>query len=474
MLVGGTGLSAVGTHITFIALPFHLRHSGPYVISAVMMASLVPVALGGPAAGWLVDRFPNRRIAAAAQLVAGGTAAAMVPALDTLPVLLALLAVMGATAAVTAPAVSALLPRLTGEDRAMHGYSALATARSAGTLAGLGLGGLLASGPGVRVALLADAVSFLVLAAALAAMRAERDPRQPSGEPAAVTHGTSTGTAGGTSTGNACAGNPPATAGSAPSGIAGRRRHSSSALAGLRWMHADRVLFAAIVGTAFAVVLAVLVNVADVYFVTEVLHGGGLAYGVIAASWGAGMIVGARLASRLHTDRRLAVGLFGCGVALGVLLVVPAAFPSVAVTVTCWVFGGACNAAQNVAIQGLIRSRVPDELRGRAFAGMNSALVTATVLGTFAGGPATAVFGPRAVFATAGVGTALSAAAALAAILRRLPPPAAVTAQTPPVVQAPPMPPPARAAARPLPAAPMDPPGAVVRAVAGRHTGAHR
>ena len=140
----------------------------------------------------------------------------------------------------------------------------------------------------------------------------------------------------------------------------------------------------------------------------------------------------------------------------------PAAFPSVAVTVTCWVLGGACNATQNVAIQGLIRSRVPDELRGRAFAGMSSALVTATVLGTFAGGPATAVFGPRAVFATAGIGTALSAAAALAAILPRLRPAAQVTTPAP----APP--------ARPLPVAPMDPPGTVVRAVAGRHTGTRR
>jgi|GEM_PF-180919 len=430
MLVAGTGLSAIGTHITFIALPFHLRHEGPYVISAVMMASLLPVALGGPTAGWLVDRFPNRRLTLLAQVVAAATAVAMVFALDTLPALLALLVVMGAAAAVTAPALAALMPRLTGEEHATRGYSALATARSAGALAGLGLGGMLASGPGVRVALLADAASFAVLAVLLAALRVERDPSQPAPERA---------------TGRAA-------------GQQGRgRRHSESAMAGLRWLHADRMLFTAVVGIGFAVFLAVLVNVADVYFVTEVLDAGGVAYGVIAASWGAGMIAGAQLAARLHTDRRLVLGLFGCGIGLGAVLLVPAAFPSVAVTVVAWLFGGACNAAQNVAIQGLIRSRVPDELRGRAFAGMNSSLVTATVLGTFAGGPATDVLGPRAVFAIAGAGTALSAAVALAAILPRLG--AVLAAPAPPAR-------PARPTKPALPATAMDPPGAVVRTTA--------
>lgn len=413
LLVAGMGLSAIGTHVTFIALPFYLRHGGPYVISAVMMASLLPVALGGPVAGWLVDRFPNRRMMVWTQLVAAGAALAMVFTLDTLPVVLLLLFVIGSAAAVTAPASSALLPRITGEDRATGGYSALATARSAGALIGLGLGGALAAGPGVRAALIVDAASFLALAAALKTIRVERDPRQEARQD---------------STG---------------------RQRSPSVLAGLRWLHADRVLFASLVGLSIAVLLAVLVNVADVYFVTEVLDAGGLAYGMIAAAWAIGMIGGARLAGLLRTDRRLAIGLFGCGIAMGAVLLVPASFPTVPVTVLAWLVGGACNATQNVAIQGLVRSRVPDELRGRAFAGMNSAIVTANVLGTFIGGPATLALGPKLVFITAGIGTALSSAVALTKVLPRLGAPTPVT-------------PPPRPK-RTIPAGPMDPPGAVVR-----------
>lgn len=428
LLVGGMGVSAVGTHVTFIALPFHLRHGGPYVIAAVMMASLIPVALGGPVAGWLVDRFPNRRLMVLAQLAAAASAGAMLLALDTLVVLLVLLFVLGSTAAVTSPAASALLPKLTGEEHATRGYSALATARSMGTLAGFGLGGALAAGPGVRVALLIDAASFLLLAAALALVGVERNPRLE--------------VAGGS--------------------------HPDSAMAGLRWIVADRVLLVSLVGLSFAVLLAVLVNVADIYFVTEVLGAGGLAYGVIAASWAIGMIVGARLAAKLATDRMLALGLFGCGIGLGVVLLIPAAFPTVAVTVVAWIVGGACNATQNVAVQGLVRARVPDELRGRAFAGMNSAIVTANVLGTFVGGPATATLGPRLVFVTAGIGTAVSAAVALATVLPRIGRPATVT--TPPAPEglapvggAPDAVPEVAVPRGAVPATAMDPPGAVVR-----------
>lgn len=379
LLVGGMGLSAVGSNITFIALPLHLRDQGPYAISAAMMAVLVPVALGAPLAGWLVDRFANRRLMVYAQVVAAAAVTAMTFALDTLPVLLLLLVVLGSASTVTNPAMSALLPRLTGEEGATRGYAALSTARSAGSLAGFALGGVLAAGPGVRFALTLDAATFAVLALALTAVRTERRPRQDGS-------------------------------------TAGQSARRQRVWAGLRPLLADRVLMVALGGLTLAVLLAVLVNVAEVFFVFDVLRAGTVAYGLIAAAWGAGMVVGAQLAGRLDTDRELALGLFGCGVGLGAVLLAPAAVPTVTVTVVAWMIGGACNAAQTVAIQGLVRSRVPDELRGRAFAAMNAALVTANVLGTFAGGPATLYLGPRAVFAAAGVGTVVLAAVALVVV----------------------------------------------------------
>ncbi len=379
LLVGGMGLSAVGTNVTFIALPLQLRDEGPYVISMVMMAVLIPVALGASIAGRLVDRFPNRRLMVYAQLGAAGAIAAMVFALDTLPVLLVLLLVLGSASTLSNPAMSALLPKLTGEDGATRGYAALSTARSAGSLVGFGLGALLSAGPGIKVALVLDALTFLVLAIALTAVRAERDPRREA---------------------------------------TGATR--DSARAGLRPLADDRVLLIAVVGLTFAVMVAVLVNVADVFFVFDVLRAGGLTYGLIATAWGAGMVAGAHLAGRLDTDRELALGLFTCGIAMGAVLLAPAVMPTVAVTLVAWLIGGACNAVQTVAIQGLVRSRVPDGLRGRAFAAMNAFLVTANVVGTFAAGPATMAWGPKAVFVIAGVGTMLSAGTAMILIVPHL------------------------------------------------------
>ncbi|HEY0639279.1 MAG TPA: MFS transporter [Pseudonocardiaceae bacterium] len=370
------GLSSVGTYVTLIALPFHLSERGPVAVSAAMMAMLVPQALGAPLAGWLTDRFPNRRLMVHAQLVAAAALVLATVVLHSMPLLLAALFALGAAAAVTGPAMSALLPRMTGEELATRGYAALATARSIGTLAGLAIGGVLAEGPGVRTALAVDAATFVLLAAALATVRTERDPRlDEAGETT-----------------------------------------RESAWEGLRRLREDRVLATSMGGLAVAVLLAVLVNVAEVYFVTRVLGGGGVTFGLIMAAWAGGMVIGAKLSARLTTDRRLLLGLFGCGAGLGLMLLAPAVAPVVAVMVIAWLIGGACNMAQNVAIQGLVRSRVPDELRGRAFAGMNAVVVTANVLGTFVAGPVTAELGARAVFVTAGVGVLVASLGGLALV----------------------------------------------------------
>lgn len=381
LLVGGMGLSAFGTYVSWVALMLHVsaRH-GPFVVSAVLLAALVPVALGAPIAGRLVDRVPNRRLMTVAQAAAAVAVGVAALAVDVLAVLLVMQFVVGCATAVTGPAIAALLPRLTGEARAARGYSALAVARSTGTLAGLAGGGALAVDQGIVVALLVDTATFAVLTAVLCVVRAERDPRIATGSAAAA----------------------------------------ESARSGLRTLVSDRVLAIAVSGFAVAVLLAVFVNVADVFFVRDVLHASGVAYGLIAAAWALGMIAGSHAAGRLIGQRALVTAAVGGGVGLGVALVLPAAAPTIATTVVAWLVGGACNGVQNVALQSLVSARVADGLRGRAFAGVNGVVVTANLLGTVVAGPITMALGPRVTLGVAGVGSAVSAAVALALVLPRL------------------------------------------------------
>ena len=76
-----------------------------------------------------------------------------------------------------------------------------------------------------------------------------------------------------------------------------------------------------------------------------------------------------------------------------------------------WVLGGAANAAQRVAINALIRSRVADALRGRVFAAVGALFQAGNVAGLAAGAAVVGVIGARSSLLAAGAAAALVGAA---------------------------------------------------------------
>lgn len=371
LLVTGAGVSSFGSHLTFTAVPLHLSQQGPGAVVMFMIAGLVPHLLGAPLSGRLVDRFPNRRMLIAAQLGAAAAVGGMAFALDSLPVLLLLQVLAGAFGALTTPASAALLPRITGEEGATRGYSALAAAHGAGMWLGLGFGGVLAAGPGTRWALGADAVTFVVLAVALAFVRVERR---------------------------------------------GGGDRTRASFTGIR---RDRLLFGCGVAVAGSTLLWVLPTVAEVYFVTEVLDAGGVGYGVVSAAWGIGMLAGPRLVANIRHDRALVAALVAGGLVIGVAILVTGIAESFVVTVVCWLVGGVGNSVQYVSVNALVRSRIPDAIRGSAFAGMNALLTTGSALGVLAGGFVTAAVGPRWSFLLSGGAVVLAGLVSLQVLVRR-------------------------------------------------------
>lgn len=375
LVCGGAAVSAFGNSVTLIVLLLHAQRISPLAVSGVLVASMVPVALGAPLAGLLVDRLRNRRLLIGALLLQGLALTGIGAFLDLLPVVLGLLVAQGCGQAVASPAASSLVPKIVGEDGATRGYSWLATGRTVGMLAGSAGGALLIAAAGFRSALFVDAGTFLVEALALASVRAERDPR---GEP---------------------------------------REHASvgsHAMAGLAFVRTDRVLLVAVGGMAFAIGCVVLINVADPFYVVDVLHGDAVTMGLLQSCWVIGVLIGARLVGRIGSERGLllALGLGGCVIGLAVCL--PAAFPAVATTAVGWLFGGGANGAQGVAQQGLVRLRTPDALRGRVFAAASSLIITANLTGTVVSAGVVGLLGPRWAFAIGGMGALLAGLVTLA------------------------------------------------------------
>ena len=334
LLVGAVGLSAFGDFMLWIPLALHVEAmtGSPLAVSAFFLALFGPVVALAGVAGRLADRFENARLLWIASLAQAAAVVVMALTADSLAAILLLTAALGAGNAVAQPAEFSLIPAAAG-DRVGEANGLVETARYAGATAGPLAGGLLAAAGLLEVALLVDAATFAAVALAARAMHARRDPR----------------------------------AAGRVAGDNGRARD------GLAHLTADRVLRVTLAGAIVALLFFSMSIAAEVFYVADVLHAGDAAYGALIASWTVGMVLGAvGLAGRvppamLATGALAGVAVQGLGIASAAAAgVLWAAFAGFAL-------GGVAHGVKNVLLRTLIHQRVPEALRGRAFAVYNAA-----------------------------------------------------------------------------------------------------
>lgn len=178
LLWTGQAISEFGSAITMLALPLiavATLHASTFEVSLVAAATSVAwLVIGLPAGAW-VDRVRRRPVLIAADL---GRAVALttVPvawALGWLTVaqLIAVAAVTGMLTVLFVAAEPVFLTAIVDRDRLVDANGKLVASASVAAIGGPGLGGALVQLVGAPVALLADAVSFLVSAVCLARIR---------------------------------------------------------------------------------------------------------------------------------------------------------------------------------------------------------------------------------------------------------------------------------------------------------------
>ena len=238
------------------------------------------------------------------------------------------------------------------------------TVRSLGFTAGPLVGGALGAAGLLRLALAINALSFVVVGVAALVLRARR-------QPVAADHG-----------------------------------EPVRARDGFAFLFRERDLAIALGGAVAALAVFSISVTAEPFFVTEVLHGGPLAYGVLLTSWTLGMAAGsgvlahrvAIVGGRRRARRGHAPGRRDRGGPLS---------PVLWMALIGFVFGGVAHGVKNVLLRTLIHERVPEALRGRAFAAYNGARNGAELGALALGGIAVAAFGARTALLVAGVGPAL-------------------------------------------------------------------
>ncbi|SFK47996.1 Predicted arabinose efflux permease, MFS family [Streptosporangium canum] len=180
LFLGADAISQFGTQITVVALPLVAvltLDASFFQVGVLTAAELAAFLFIGLPAGVWVDRLRRRPILIWSDLLRG-VALLSVPlavVLDalTLPHLYAVALLMGLGTVFFDVAHMSFLPSLVGRDDLLKGNGTLETLRNTAVLSGPALGGWLVHAVTAPIALLADAISYLVSALLLGGVRAE-------------------------------------------------------------------------------------------------------------------------------------------------------------------------------------------------------------------------------------------------------------------------------------------------------------
>ena len=184
LTVAGT-LSEIGDWMLLIALPLVvLQATGSSLVTATVFAlELVPSIVIGPFVGVLVDRFDPWRLMAGVALVQAICLAplALVDGSGGLPIVYAVVVVEAALGTVIEPARTATAAAIVPLDDVATVNQTMAVTSSIARLVGAPLGGVALAFGGLPAVVVADAITFVVVAALLVRRgpRMRRDASEP-------------------------------------------------------------------------------------------------------------------------------------------------------------------------------------------------------------------------------------------------------------------------------------------------------
>ncbi|MET9450055.1 MFS transporter [Streptomyces cinerochromogenes] len=346
-------ISTVGDEVALVALALRGadRTGLTSVVSAQMLAGLVPgIALGGPI-GRIVDRFRLDAVLGVTLALECLIATAAAAFADGPLLLIATMLFLGALGAVAQTCVMALVPRLfPASDAQLRINGVMESTRNAGYIVGPLLVGLLTAHGGTGLALAVDAgtFAFALLAVPVITHWLSASPARPAPE----------------------ADTPPAPAEAAKGGL--------RAGLSLLWTGAQR-------RTALATIVVTVastsgVNVLMPFFARDI-PGGTASYGIVLATWSVGLVVGPFVLRGRLGNLPTAVVAVGAAATIGLSYLVTAAYLVLPVMLAASLCGGMANSVQNVALRTHVMADCPQEVRGRVGAAYGATLQSAVAVG---------------------------------------------------------------------------------------------
>ena len=384
----GSGISFIGTWMQQIAaywLVLELTRS-PVAVGALALVQTLPITALALVGGTFADRVDVRRMVVACETALAVNAAILaVLALTGLIAawqLYALGLVQGIAVALNAPARQTLVFRIVGRDDLPNAIALSSALGTTARIVGPAVGGLVVAAAGAGVAFALNAASYLVVIAALLALRLPARPLR-TGSPQRVLRGIAEALA-----------------------FAWSSRRVAITF--------FTVLLVSTFSFNFDVLLPLLARLT--------LDRGAATFGLIASVFGAGALTGALILATIGRARLVLVlgGAFGFG-AFQLLLSPQSTLPAVCVLlfvigIFYVIWGSSALATLQLA--------APEHLRGRAASLYFLAFMGGAPLGGLLAGSLTAHGGTRLAFAVAGTIAVVVAATGAAAALAGRPSPA--------------------------------------------------
>jgi MFS family permease len=264
-------------------------------------------------------------------------------------------------------AVTAAMLEPTGELRA--GNAILNVAFTGGAALGPGIAGLVVASFDVQTALLLDAVSFYAIAVILF------------------------------------------TAGPLPQATPDPGRVRERLKAGLAYIGEQTRLRRLLIAEGVAFVFFAAVIPIEVIYAKETLGVGDSGYGLLLASWGAGMVIGSFVFATLRKSR-LPYLLFFSTITIGIGYLGMAVAPSLVVACVASAVGGAGNGVQWVTMVSAVQELTAPNMQARVMSVLESSGAAMPGVGYVIGGAIATSQDPRATFLVAGGGVLLIVAIA--------------------------------------------------------------
>jgi MFS family permease len=386
--------SLLGSSMSTVAVAFAVLDSGKHAtgLGYVFAARVVPQVLVLPVAGAIADRFGRRRVMLTADTLRCATqgllAGAVLAGQPALWVFVLLAWLSGTGEGFFTAARDALTVEMAPRGQLVNANAMYGLARSATSIAGPALGGVLVALAGAGVVVAVDAGSYAVSVLALGLLRLPARAVAPDARAVAPDAGTVRG------------------------GHGLRRmlwRDMAEGWADFRsrtwlWVISAQFAFFNLITWAPWMVLGPVV--AHAYL------GGAAVWGVIMAAQGAGAITAGVLALGRRPRRPMAVATIGTF--CYALPDLPMALHAPAVWVAAAAFGcGAGSAISGTFYSTTLQQQVPPELIARVSSLTLFPAYGIGVIGYAIDGPLAAVFGPAAVFAVGAAYGLLSSAAVL-------------------------------------------------------------